>query len=32
MYDTIQKKIILGTVTLKNRIVFAPTSMGLKEE
>ena len=32
MYDTIQKKITLGTVTLKNRIVFAPTSMGLKEE
>lgn len=32
MYEWIQKEIKLGTVTLKNRVVFAPTSMGLKEE
>ena len=32
MYEAIHKTIKLGNVTLKNRIVFAPTSMGLKEE
>lgn len=32
MYDTLLSPITLGTVTLKNRIIFAPTSMGLSEE
>ena len=32
MYETINSPFKLGNVTLKNRIIFAPTSMGLKEE
>lgn len=32
MYETIKSPVTIGTVTLKNRIVFAPTSMGMKEE
>lgn len=32
MYETIKSPVTIGSVTLKNRIVFAPTSMGLKEE
>ena len=32
MYDAIAKPLDLGGVRLKNRIVFAPTSMGLSEE
>ena len=32
MYETINSPFTIGSVTLKNRIIFAPTSMGLKEE
>lgn len=32
MYETIGSPIKLGAVTLKNRIIFAPTSMGLARE
>lgn len=32
MYETINSPLTLGRVHLKNRIIFAPTSMGLKEE
>ena len=32
MYETIISPFTIGSVTLKNRIIFAPTSMGLKEE
>lgn len=32
MYERIQQPIKIGNTTLKNRMVFAPTSMGLKEE
>lgn len=32
MYESIAKPLELGSVRLKNRIVFAPTSMGLSEE
>ena len=32
MYETINSPFKLGHVSLKNRIIFAPTSMGLKEE
>ena len=32
MYETINSPFKLGNVTLKNRIIFAPTSMGLKED
>ena len=32
MYETINSPFKLGNVTLRNRIIFAPTSMGLKEE
>lgn len=32
MYETINSPFKLGHVTLRNRIIFAPTSMGLKEE
>lgn len=31
MYDSIKRPINIGNITLKNRIIFAPTSMGLKE-
>lgn len=31
MYETISSPIVLGNVTLKNRIIFAPTSMSSKE-
>lgn len=32
MYEIITSPIKLGTVTLKNRIIFAPTTMGLPQE
>ena len=32
MYETINSRVTLGGLTLKNRIIFAPTSMGLKED
>lgn len=32
MYEMIKSPIELGTVTLKNRIIFAPTTMGLPRE
>ena len=32
MYETINSPVTLGGLTLKNRIIFAPTSMGLKED
>lgn len=32
MYDTILSPFSLGDLTLKNRIIFAPTSMGLPDE
>lgn len=32
MYEIINTPIKLGTVTLKNRIIFAPTSMGLPKD
>lgn len=32
MYETLSSPINLGTVTLKNRIIFAPTTMGLPQE
>lgn len=32
MYETINSSVTLGGLTLKNRIIFAPTSMGLKED
>lgn len=32
MYEIMQSPIDLGTLTLKNRIIFAPTSMGMEEE
>lgn len=32
MFETLLSPIQLGTLTLKNRIFFAPTSMGLSEE
>lgn len=32
MYETMKCPIELGTVTLKNRIIFAPTTMGLPQE
>lgn len=32
MYEMINSPVNLGNVRLKNRIIFAPTSMGLKEE
>lgn len=32
MYDTLLSPITLGSLTLKNRIIFAPTSMGLPDE
>lgn len=32
MYETINSPMNLGKLTLKNRIIFAPTSMGLKDE
>lgn len=32
MYETMNSPIKLGAVTLKNRIIFAPTSMGLPQE
>lgn len=32
MYEMINSPVNLDNVRLKNRIIFAPTSMGLKEE
>lgn len=32
MYKTINSPITLGSITLKNRIIFAPTSMGLSDD
>ena len=32
MYETILSPINYGGLTLKNRIIFAPTSMGLPRE
>lgn len=32
MYNTLLSPVSLGSVTLKNRIIFAPTTMGLPEE
>ena len=32
MYNTLLSPMSLGSVTLKNRIIFAPTTMGLPEE
>ena len=32
MFETLLSPIELGHVRLKNRIIFAPTSMGLAEE
>ena len=32
MYETILSPVEIGGLTLKNRIVFAPTSLGLKGE
>lgn len=32
MYETINSPINYGGLTLKNRIIFAPTSMGLPED
>ena len=32
MYETIASPIEYGGIRLKNRIIFAPTTMGLKQE
>lgn len=32
MYDTILSPLTLGGVTLKNRVIFAPTTLGLRGE
>ena len=32
MYETINSPVNYGGLTLKNRIIFAPTSMGLSED
>ena len=32
MYETMFSPVCLGGVELKNRIIFAPASMGLKDE
>ena len=32
MYETINTPLSYGGVTLKNRVIFAPTSMGLGQE
>ena len=32
MYETMFQPITIGGLTLKNRIVFAPTTLGLSEE
>lgn len=32
MYDTISSPINYGGIHLKNRIIFAPTTLGLKED
>ena len=32
MYETMFRPITIGGLTLKNRIVFAPTTLGLSEE
>lgn len=32
MYESIKSPIALGTVVLKNRVIFAPTSMGLPQD
>lgn len=32
MYETINSPVNYGGLTLKNRIIFAPTSMGLPED